>query len=71
MQPVAFHVGDIDFSGVLPILESSFNVLGGVMMGVSSMGNLIFNASFGVADVGSKPWTLDTITRIGSVTKVR
>jgi CubicO group peptidase (beta-lactamase class C family) len=68
LKPVPLDANSVDFSSVSDVLRSSF-LFGGVVMGASSFGELVFNTSFGVANTNT-PWTLDTISRIGSVTKV-
>jgi CubicO group peptidase (beta-lactamase class C family) len=70
LTPVPIPVGELDFTAADTIVSASFSV-GGVIWGIASHGQELHFGSAGYADVAaSRPFTPDTISRIGSVSKV-
>ncbi len=68
VQSVPIPAEVIDWSGADAVLRASFTV-GGVVWGAASHGVALHTFSAGVAGP-DQPFTADTISRIGSVTKV-
>ncbi len=70
LTPLPVPAGALDFSSADSVVSASAQV-GGVVWGVASFGNVIHSSSAGFSDVPTKqPFTVDTISRIGSVSKV-